>query len=238
MFNCVSFWDREDFQGDASETIFVGSLPPDDATDAHPLSEQTLEQASATGKTAYDTEKAYKRVTLHACPAVLLAVIHNLVQKMPDQKGQRKSEAAVFRLLTKLGACKLITLPEGHLLGKQVWVTAELASDGETVIENQYEMGMYPESPPYILDQVQLKTVGRKWNASMFGWVQEILYILADILEMPLDVIAVIAIIAAISCSEEYVPQPIVAVCKNELKRFQLHIRATFWAETDLGSSH
>ena len=70
----------------------------------------------------------------------------------------------------------------------------------------------------------------------MFGWVQDILYRLASNIETPPDEVAVLAIIAAISCSEEYVPLPIVSACRSELKRFQLHIRATWSVDPDYWS--
>ncbi len=231
-----TFWDIDDFQTDAICTDFGESLPPDYATDAHPWREQTLEQALAIGKTAYDMATAHGPVTLHECPAALLALIHNLVPKLPDQRGQRKSEEAVFQLLTKLGACKLILLPEVHLLGRLAWTHGGLEPDWVEEYETVYEMLREAEIPPYILDHVQFRSKGQEWSVPMFGWVQDILYRLASNIETPPDEVAVLAIIAAISCSEEYVPLPIVSACRSELKRFQLHIRATWSVDPDYWS--
>jgi len=55
----------------------------------------------------------------------------------------------------------------------------------------------------------------------MFGWVFGLLTDLGSILSLPTDQVAVLALIAAISRSEEDVPELIVAVCREEIESFE-----------------
>ena len=163
-----------------------------------PIGEKTLEQVLATGKTTHDMEQSYKSITLRACPAWLLAVVHALAQKMRAPAGKKRSEAEVFRLLIKLGASELAALNSVQVLGGRAASV----------------------SRPYTLQQGKFRTPGRRWHPSVFGRDHTLLTGLARILGLPRDEVAALALIAAFRISEWVVADPVFDVCHTEFMTF------------------
>ena len=191
-------WIPQEEESEAESTRVRNKLPRDDPRDALRLSKQALEQVLKTGKTDHDREQGLTDITLDPYPEVLQSVVRELLPWWDTYERNRREES-VFRLATKLGASILADMPRVRLLE---WRPENVRG-------------------PYILSQGLFRPLGQEWSRSMFGWVFGLLTDLGSILSLPTDQVAVLALIAAISRSEEDVPELIVAVCREEIESFE-----------------
>jgi hypothetical protein len=165
------------------------------------------------GETQTDKESGYERVPVHACPTVLKAVVYSLKPRVND------SVPNGFRLATKLGAVYLKALPETRQVDE-----LKLTLQDPSVPLSRYTKGH--QDWDYVFQQENLLTSGRRrFNVNTFGWVHGLIGDLAAIYGVSMSRVAGLALVAAVSRSDEWVRQDVVAACQEEIVSFRFCLR-------------